>query len=70
METKIFHEKYIYNIISLHKSSPSKHNKWKTLAQGGKLHPRKSKEIMFYHFKKKIATKKHNSFFNNKNHKK
>jgi hypothetical protein len=34
-ETKIFHDKKIYT-ISLHKSSLSKYNKWKTPTQGGK----------------------------------
>jgi hypothetical protein len=40
--------------ISLHKSSPTKDNKWKT--QGGKTHPRKSKKVIFQQIQKKITT--------------
>jgi hypothetical protein len=31
-----------------HKSSPTKDNRWKTPAQGGKLHPRKSKKVIIF----------------------
>jgi hypothetical protein len=34
--------------ISFHKTSPSKGDKWKTPTQGGKLHPRNSKKIIFF----------------------
>jgi hypothetical protein len=44
--------------ISLHQYSSSKDNKWRTPTQGGKLHPRKSKKIIFFKkTKKKITTK-------------
>jgi hypothetical protein len=39
-------QNHIYT-ISFHKSSPSKNNKGETPAQGGKLHPRKSKKVIF-----------------------
>jgi len=39
-ETKIFH-----GTIPFHKSSPTEEKKWKTLTQGGKLYPRKSKKV-------------------------
>jgi hypothetical protein len=43
--------------ISFHKSSPTKDNRCKTLTQGGKLHPRKSKKVFFVQqTQKKIAT--------------
>jgi hypothetical protein len=42
--------------VSFHKSSPSKDNRWKTPTQGGKLHPRKIKKIIFQQTQKKIAT--------------
>jgi hypothetical protein len=35
-------------IISLHKFSPTKDNRWKTLTKGGKLHLRKGKKINFF----------------------
>jgi hypothetical protein len=31
------------------------HNRWKTPTQGGKLHPRKSKKVIFQQTQKKIA---------------
>jgi hypothetical protein len=44
-------------IVSFHKSSPTKDNRWKTPAKGGKLHPRVSKKvIIFQQTQKKIAT--------------
>jgi hypothetical protein len=44
--------------ISLHKSSPTKYNRWKTPTQEGKLHPRKSKKVIFFQkTQKKIATR-------------
>jgi hypothetical protein len=48
-------KKQIY-IISFHKFSPIKDNRWKTATQGGKLHPRKSKKVIFQQTQKKIAT--------------
>jgi hypothetical protein len=39
-------KKKIYT-ISFHKSKPTKDNRWKTPTQGGKLHPRKSKKVIF-----------------------
>jgi hypothetical protein len=45
-----------FHTISLHKSSPTKDNRWKTPTHGGKLHPRKSKNIIFQQTQKKIAT--------------
>jgi hypothetical protein len=33
--------------ISLHRSNPTKDNRWKKPAQGGKIHPRKSKKVIF-----------------------
>jgi hypothetical protein len=48
-------QKQIYT-ISLHKSSPTKDNRWKTPTQGGKLHPRKSKKVIFQQSQKKIHT--------------
>jgi hypothetical protein len=41
--------------ISFHKSSPTKENRLKMPTQGGKLHPRISKKVIFK-TKKKIAT--------------
>ena len=35
------------NTVSFHKSSPTKDNRWKTPTQGVKLHPRKSKKVIF-----------------------
>jgi hypothetical protein len=46
-ETKIFYDKNQNYTISLHKSSPTKDNTWKPPTQGGKLHPRKSKKVLF-----------------------
>jgi hypothetical protein len=37
----------IYIIVS-HKSNPTKDNRWKTPTQGVKLHPRKSKNAIFF----------------------
>jgi hypothetical protein len=54
-ETKIFLDKEMYT-ISFHKSSPTKVNRWKTLAQIRKLHPRKSKKVIFQQTQNKIAT--------------
>jgi hypothetical protein len=54
-ETKIFHDKRIYT-ISFYKSSPTKDSRWKTPTQGGKLHPRKSKKVIFEQTQKNIAT--------------
>jgi hypothetical protein len=52
---EIFYNK-IYT-ISFYKSSPTKDNKWKTPTQGGKLHPRKTKKVIFFQeTQKKIAT--------------
>jgi hypothetical protein len=48
-------QKQIYKIF-LHKSSPKKDNKWKSPIQGGKLHPRKSKKVIFQQIQKKIGT--------------
>jgi hypothetical protein len=45
-ETKTFQKQIC--TISFQKSSPSKDNKWKTPTHGGKLHPRKSKKIVFF----------------------
>jgi hypothetical protein len=45
-ETKVFHDKTKFT-ISFHESSPSKDKKGKTLIQGRKLHPRKSKKVSF-----------------------
>jgi hypothetical protein len=42
--------------VSLHKSSPTKNSRWKTPPQGGKLHPRKRKKLIFEQTQKKIAT--------------
>jgi hypothetical protein len=43
--------------ISFHKSNPIKDNRWKTPTQVGKLHPRKSKKLIFFQqTQKKIAT--------------
>jgi hypothetical protein len=42
--------------VSFHKTSPTKDNKWKTPTQGGKLHPRKSKKVIFQQTQKKIGT--------------
>ena len=36
------------HIISFHKHSTTKDNRWKSPTQGGKLHPRKSKKITFF----------------------
>jgi hypothetical protein len=39
------------------KSSPTKDNRWKMPTQGGKLHPRKSKKVIFFQqTQKRIAT--------------
>ena len=43
----ILWKKQIYT-VSLHKFSPSKDKRWKATTQGGKLHPRKSKKIIFF----------------------
>jgi hypothetical protein len=42
--------------ISFHKFSLTKDNRWKTPTQGWKLHPRKSKKVIFQQTQKKIAT--------------
>jgi hypothetical protein len=55
-ENKTFHDKNQIYIIYFHKSSPTEDNRWKTPAQRGKLHPRKSKKIIFQQTHKKIAT--------------
>jgi hypothetical protein len=44
-------------IISFHKYSPTKDNKWKTPTQGEKLHPRKSKKVIFQQIQKKLGTR-------------
>jgi hypothetical protein len=46
-ETKVFYEKKQIYTISLHKSSPTKDNKGKSLTQKGKLSSRKSKKVIF-----------------------
>jgi hypothetical protein len=55
-ENKIFHDKNQIYTISFHKSSLTKDNRWKTPTQGGKLHPRKRKKVIFQQTQKKIAT--------------
>jgi hypothetical protein len=52
---KIKSIKTIY-ILFFHKASSTKDNRWKTPTQGGKLHPRKSKKVIFQKTQKKIAT--------------
>jgi hypothetical protein len=43
--------------ISFHKSIPKKDNRAKEPIEGGKLHPRKSKKVVFFHqTQKKITT--------------
>jgi hypothetical protein len=55
-ETKLFYDKNQIYIISFHTSSPTKNDRWKTPTQGGKLHPRKSKKVIFFQqTQKKIA---------------
>jgi hypothetical protein len=44
------------NTISFHKPSPTKDNREETSTQGRKLHPRKSKKVIFQRTQKKIAT--------------
>jgi len=44
---KIFHGKTKFAQKYFHKSSPTKDNRWKTPTQGGKLHHRKSKKVIF-----------------------
>jgi hypothetical protein len=56
-------------IVSFHKSSPTKANRWKTLIQRGKLHPRKKKKVIFFQPKRR-QPHKHNSTSNNKNNRK
>ena len=56
MENKIFHDKKQIYTISFHKSSPTRDNSWKTPTQGGNLHTRKSKKVIFQQTQKKIAT--------------
>jgi hypothetical protein len=56
-ETKIFHDRTKFTQLSFHKSSPTKDKRWKTPTQGGKLHPRKSKKVIFFQqTRKKITT--------------
>jgi hypothetical protein len=55
-ENKIFHKKKKIYTISFHKSSPTKDNRWKVPTHGGKLHPRKSKIVIFHQTQKKKAT--------------
>jgi hypothetical protein len=50
---------------NFHKSILTKDNRWKATIQGGKLHPRKGKKVMFQQIKKKAH--KHNATSNNKN---
>jgi hypothetical protein len=45
-KNKIFHDKTKFT-QSFHKSSPTKDNRWKIPTQGVKLHPRKSKKVIF-----------------------
>jgi hypothetical protein len=48
--------------LSLHKCRCTKDNRWKTPTQGGKLHPRKNKKIIFFQqTQKKTEQYKHNS---------
>ena len=47
--------------MSFHKSSPTKDNKWKTPTQGGRLHPRKSKKVIFYQQNPKPKKDSHTS---------
>jgi hypothetical protein len=42
--------------MSFHKSTPTKDNRWKTPTQGEKLHPKKSKKVIFQQTQKKIVT--------------
>ena len=51
-ETKIFYDKNKFT-QSLHKFSPTKDNRWKTQIQRRKLHPRKSKKVIFQQIQKK-----------------
>jgi hypothetical protein len=55
---KTFHDKTKFTQYLFHKSIPTKDNKWKTPTQGGKLHPRKSKKVIFQQTQKKIATQR------------
>jgi hypothetical protein len=41
--------------ISFHMSSPTKDDRWKTPTQGGKLHPRKRKKVIFQQIQKNIS---------------
>jgi hypothetical protein len=52
-EAKIFYDKAKF----MQYLSTTKGNRWKTPIQGGKLHPRKSKKVIFFQqTQKKIAT--------------
>jgi hypothetical protein len=56
-ENKIFHKKTKFTQYLSTISSPTKDNRWKTPIQGGKLHPRKGKKVIFFQqTQKKIAT--------------
>jgi hypothetical protein len=55
--------KQIYTISS-HKNSPTKDNRWKTPTEEGKLHPRKSKKIIFQETQKKMAIQTENNIKN------
>jgi hypothetical protein len=47
-ETKIFHDKTKFTLISVHNSIPTKNNRGKIPMVGVKLHPRKSKKVIFF----------------------
>ena len=56
-ETNIFHDKNNFTQYLSTNPTIQKNNKWKTPTQGGKLHPRKTKKIIFLQqTQKKIAT--------------
>ena len=52
--------------VSFHKSTPTNDNRQKTEKQGGKLHPRKSKKVIFLSTNPKEEPHKHKNSIKNK----
>jgi hypothetical protein len=48
MEKQRYSMKIQIYTISFYQSSPTKDNRYKTSTQGGKIHPRKSKKLIFF----------------------
>ena len=58
-KNKIFHDKNKFMKYFPQKSSTNKKNRWKMPSQGGKLHARKSRKVIFFQKTQRRQPRKH-----------